>query len=84
MEVDVSQFQKTLEEIHRIYLNYQNRLSSFHNYLRELESNRSESYKEILRTAYQKLHNISFLLPYELQEFFENEILVRNNFIRFC
>lgn len=81
MEVDVSTFQRTLKEIHSIFLNYQNRLSNFHDYLRELERSRSEAYKEILREAYKKLHKISFMLPHELQEFFEKEILVSDNFL---
>lgn len=82
MNIDIPSFQETLDVIGSMYLDYQNRLSSYHEYLKELERIRSEAYKEILRTAYKKLHNISFLLPYELQEFFEKEILVSDTFLQ--
>lgn len=49
----------------------------FYNSLLKIEKKRQEYSKSILRKYYKILHKISFLLPYEIQVYLENEILVR-------
>ncbi|KAK9871189.1 hypothetical protein WA026_011470 [Henosepilachna vigintioctopunctata] len=54
-----------------------NRLSkidSFCNFVRKLEAQRSESFKHILKKVYKDMHDNMYLLPYEIQKFFENKI----------
>lgn len=43
----------------------------------EIEKKRGEKLKLMLREAYTKLLDISYQLPFELEEYFEKEILVK-------
>ncbi|RZC35472.1 uncharacterized protein BDFB_000525, partial [Asbolus verrucosus] len=50
-------------------------LDRFHETLQNLERKRSNSFKSILNQCYKNMQKISFLMPSELLEYFENEIL---------
>lgn len=51
-------------------------MTEFRGYLEQLEKNRAVLVKGVLQSAFKELHDISFKLPKELQDYFEHEILV--------
>ncbi|KAF5299349.1 hypothetical protein FQA39_LY02522 [Lamprigera yunnana] len=56
-------------------------INQFYNFLKNLEKSRTQSYKELLRYEYKELHNISYQLPYEIENYFESKILGINQIV---
>lgn len=52
------------------------KIISFCDYARKLEKHRSERFKIILKNAYQQMHENMYLMPYDIQKFFENKVQV--------
>ncbi|XP_031358116.1 uncharacterized protein LOC116181827 [Photinus pyralis] len=56
-------------------------LEEFYAFLQGIEKERSKRYKEVLKYEYGELFNISYLLPRELQIYFEHKLLNFNQMI---
>lgn len=69
-------FERIFDKISQLHQKHINKIEQFYIFLRDLEKLRADKFKEVLRKAYARLHEISYQLPYELQQYFENEILV--------
>lgn len=46
-----------------------------------MEEERANEFREIIKTAFQKMNKVGFLLPSEIEKFFEDEIAVSFSFI---
>jgi hypothetical protein len=51
-------------------------IDGFYEVVKRLERQRSKSFKVVLNEGYKKMGQISFLLPYDLLDYFEHEITV--------
>ncbi|KAK9680535.1 protein of unknown function (DUF4455) [Popillia japonica] len=71
-------FNKAVDDVSLIYRVNKFHLTTLLQKLRELERSRISKFKELLRTAYSKLNKISYKLPFEIQQFFEQEIQAIN------
>lgn len=76
LEVEVSNFRDIKEEIIIRHQNFKDAINPFYEFLQQTEKSRIHSYKHILKDAYNKLIEVSYMLPYDLQKFFEHELLV--------
>lgn len=70
------QFEPTSKSIVALYDEYYEQLANFDHFLHALEKTRTESIKSVLKRAYQEFHQISYRLPFEIQQYFEAKILV--------
>ncbi|XP_045483743.1 uncharacterized protein LOC123689003 isoform X2 [Harmonia axyridis] len=62
------------EIIKQLNDNRLSKINSFCDFARSLERHRSERFKLILRNAYKEMHDNMYLMPYEIQKFFEKKI----------
>ncbi|KAF2889856.1 hypothetical protein ILUMI_16317 [Ignelater luminosus] len=74
-------FEKIHEKISKLHQEHTNKIEQFYIFLQDLEKLRANKFKEVLKTAYARLHEISYQLPYEVQQYFEHEILRINQII---
>lgn len=76
-DLALTHFSKAIEDIIAIYRVNKHRLFTLLQKLKVMEKCRSEDFKRILKVAYKKMNEISFKLPFEIQEYFEQEIEVK-------
>ncbi|XP_044761718.1 uncharacterized protein LOC123318991 isoform X2 [Coccinella septempunctata] len=50
------------------------KIDSFCDFVRKLEKHRSERFKLILKNAYKEMHDNMYIMPYDIQKFFEKKI----------
>lgn len=72
----MSNLTNTKQEIVTVHQNFKETVNTFYEFLQRTEKSRIRSYKYILKEAYNKLIEVSYMLPYDLQKFFEHELLV--------
>lgn len=52
------------------------KINNYYTFLQDVEKYRAAKFKVILQNGYMQIQKCSYKLPYEMQQFFENQIIV--------
>lgn len=78
---DFSLFTKAKKFCVELLQKGQDYINNYYIYLQELERSRSNKIKKLLNIYYKEIKLCAYLTPYEIQLYFENQILVTTLYI---